>query len=96
MVSKKVKPVEKMDWNKANGYSEILDTRWLVIEHTPAYNTGGYYDQDIPEKNEIVSPYFKTKEEAVAWMNDHVPDKGKTLWVRHQNKRSRTIIEWGW
>lgn len=53
--------------------------RWRVIEHTPGYNTGGYYDQDVPEKNVVVSPTFDTEAEAYAWANGHVADAGKSL-----------------
>lgn len=68
--------------------------RWGVNEHTPGYNTGGYYDQDIPAENHIVSPWFETKEEAVVWMERHEPDKGKTLNVVRHRLLRRTWTEW--
>lgn len=72
----------------------IVDTRWYVIEITPAYNTGGYYDQDIPEKRVRVSEYFKSREKAVKWLNEHDPDKGNELKVAKQNLREWTVREW--
>lgn len=68
--------------------------RWVVIEHTPGYNTGGYYDTDVPAKNRIVSPYFDTLQGAQEWMDRHEPDKGKSLnIVRHRLLR-REWTEW--
>src|SRR5689334_11272160 len=68
--------------------------RWAVNEHTPGYNTGGYYDNDVPAKNTIVSPYFDTEEEAQDWMDEHEPDKGKSLNVVRHRLVKREYTEW--
>lgn len=79
----------------------IIETRFYVVEVTPRvrYNRGdGHGGTDYEWTDEVntkVSPYFKTKKGAVNWMNDHVPDEGKTLSVMKQNKR-RTIEEKWW
>lgn len=79
--------------------SEDLDRRtirfrWAVNEHTPGYNTGGYYDTDVKPVNRIVSPYFDSEVEAVEWMDRHEPDKGNSLnVVRHRLVR-REWTEW--
>lgn len=79
----------------------IIETRFYVVEVTPSHrysydngHGGAEYDW-TDEKQEKVSPYFRTKKGAVNWMNDHVPDEGKTLAVMKQNKR-RTIEEKWW
>lgn len=69
---------------------------WVVIEHKPAYNTGGYYDQDIPAESVTVSPVFDTEEEAQAWMDRHEPDEGKTLHVKRKRLLRREWTEWVW
>lgn len=69
---------------------------WCVIEHTPGYNTGGYYDQYVPEENIVVSPYFGTEAEAVAWKDKHEPDKGKSLHVKRRRLIKREWTEWVW
>jgi hypothetical protein len=71
-----------------------VDRRWYVVEHTPGYNTGGYYDQDIPAENHVVSPYFKTKKEAQEWFDKHEPDKGKTLRIESQRKIRQVHYYW--
>lgn len=75
-------------------YGPVLKERFYVIEHTPAYNTGGYYDQNIPAKNRMVSPYFDTEDEAKAWMDEHEPDKGKFLHIWKDQLFERKIREW--
>lgn len=72
----------------------VLDERWYVIEHTPAYNTGGYYDQDVPAKNVKVSPYFNDENAAKTWMDEHEPDKGKVLIVWKDQLFERKVREW--
>lgn len=67
---------------------------WHVGEHTPGYNTGGYYDTDISEKNVKVSPVFDTEEEARDWMNAHEPDEGKTLYIKRMRLVRRTHLDW--
>lgn len=68
--------------------------RWHVVERTPGYNTGGYYDQDVPPRDEIVSPHFNTQGEAEEWMDRHEPDKGKSLYVARQRLIKREWTEW--
>lgn len=72
----------------------IIASRWYVIEVTPAYNTGGYYDEDIPEKRVMVSSYFETQSEAQAWMDQHEPDKGNMLKIQKENLRRITYERW--
>lgn len=72
----------------------VIDTKWSVEEVTPGYNTGGYYDQDIPEGFERVSDYFETREEAEAWMDEHEADEGKFLAVRKHALRVYTTHNW--
>lgn len=67
-----------------------------MIEHTPGYNTGGYYDQDIPAKNRVVSPSFDSEGEAKAWMDEHEPDKGNTLIIKRKRLIRREWTEWVW
>jgi len=100
MVKAKDEPVDNVHWltkvqNDIDQRHPIIDTRFFVEEVKPAYNTGGYYDQDVPEERKRVSPFFTTKSAAVKWMNEHEADKGKTLEVMKQNKR-RTITERWW
>ena len=77
-------------------YGPVLQERFYVIEHTPAYNTGGYYDQDVPAENHIVSPYFETEAAAQSWMDEHVPDKGKSLFIRKEQMQERTRVTREW
>lgn len=82
----------RADIMKALG--DVIGERYYVIEHTPAYNTGGYYDQDVPASNVMVSPYFDTEDEAVSWMNDHEPDEGKKLYIWKDKLYERTVRDW--
>lgn len=68
--------------------------RWAVNEHTPGYNSGGYYDMDVPSKNHTVSPYFDTEEQANEWMDEHEPDEGKSLNIIRQRLVKREYTEW--
>ncbi len=76
--------------------NNTIKFEWCVIEHTPGYNTGGYYDTDVPAKNVVVSPYFGTEKEATMWMNAHEPDKGNSLHVKRRRLLKRTWTEWVW
>jgi len=78
----------------ADNRSLVLKSRWFVEEVRPAYNTGGYYDQDVPENAVIVSPFFDTADEAQGWFDKHKPDKGKFLRIRKQNLRQFTYNNW--
>lgn len=71
-----------------------LAFKWAVIEHTPGYNTGGYYDTDVPAKNVVVSDYFKTEAEAQTWMDAHEPDKGNKLFIQRYRLLRRVYEEW--
>lgn len=77
-------------------YGPVLKERYYVIEHRPAYNTGGYYDQDVPAENTRVSPFFDTLKEAQTWMDAHEADKGKTLLLRKQKLQERTVVTREW
>jgi hypothetical protein len=65
----------------------VIGHKWVVEEVTAAYNTGGYYDQDIPEKRVVVANDFKTEAEAKAWMDKHIADKGNYLEAVKYNLR---------
>lgn len=69
---------------------------WVVMEHTPGYNTGGYYDTDVPAKNVMVSAHFDTEEEAQAWMDAHEADKGKSLHIQRRRLVRRVYEDWVW
>lgn len=70
---------------------EPVDTRFFVEEYTEAYNTGGYYDQDIPEEIVDRSEYFKTEAEALAHLELVEPAKGNKLRIRKQTLWERHI-----
>lgn len=80
--------------NRVNERNPVVETKWSVEEVTPGYNTGGYYDQDIPEHFGQVSPFFNTREEAQAWMDEHEPDDGKYLAIRKHVAREMRMINW--
>jgi hypothetical protein len=75
---------------------ETVKFQWAVVEHTPAYNTGGYYDQDIPEENVVVSDYFDEESEAEDWRDQHEPDKGKELRIWRRRLLRETRERWVW
>ena len=79
-----------------NRVSPILETRYYVVEHTPArrYNDGYDYTWSS-ESNRKVSPYFKTKEDAQKWLDRHEPDEGSELRIHHQNLREYRYRQWG-
>lgn len=73
----------------------IVDTRYYVVEIRPPYITDYAYDTWSEKQVTVVSPYFKTKEEALDWFSEHEPDAGNTLKVITQHKR-RTVTEAWW
>lgn len=79
---------------------KVVDHRYYVVEITPAqrYCTGDGHGGTEWEwdsgKTVMVSEYFKTKNEAVAWLNAHEPDKGKTLETREEKLYERVVREW--
>lgn len=83
-----------LERQKADLDAHTIRFRWCVVEHTPAYNTGGYYDQDIKAKNVVVSEYFDTEEQAIAWRDRHEPDEGNTLFVKRERLVQRSYQEW--
>jgi hypothetical protein len=82
-----VQPKQRESWldrsaRQQKEYDEqnpIVGHKWAVEEVTPAYNTGGYYDQDIPEVRIKVADDFKSEKEALAWIDMHEADKGNYL-----------------
>lgn len=74
--------------------AEIVDTRYYVGEHTPEVPYDGGWDRGTPAKNVMVSPYFQDRADAQAWMDDHEPDKGNSLYIGKQNKRRKVTIGW--
>lgn len=77
-------------------YGPVIKERYYVIEHRPAYNTGGYYDQDVPAENKVVSPFFNTEDEAQDWLDKHEPDKDKSLHLRKEKLQERTHVTREW
>jgi hypothetical protein len=73
----------------------IVATVFYVDEVTPGYNTGGYYDQDIPEERRQVSPSFECDGQCYEWIDMHDPDKGNYFEIMKRHKR-RTITERWW
>lgn len=87
----------RMDWleqERKRYRDSVIKTVWVVVETTPAYNTGGYYDTDVVEENRIVSPEFDTRDEAVDWMDRHEADKGKYLRIGHKDLRQISYKQW--
>ena len=81
---KSLEELEKMTLKIEYGISEV----------TPAYNSGGYYDVDVPEKRVRVSPWFDTEEEANEWRDRHEPDEGKRLVMCKRRLVERHFTEW--
>lgn len=73
----------------------LIATAFFVDEVTPGYNTGGYYDQDIPEERRTVSPYFESDGQCYEWIDMHDPDKGNHFEIMKSEKR-RTVTERWW
>lgn len=79
-----------------NRVSPVLETRYYVIEHTPARRYHDGYDYTWGrESNRKVSPFFKTFEEAQDWMDAHEADEGSELRINHQNLREYKYRRWG-
>lgn len=76
--------------------ANTIDFRWVVVEHTPAYNTGGYYDEDIPAKDVVVAGDFFNEKTAQEWIDKHEPDEGNTLIIKRKRLIKREITEWVW
>lgn len=74
----------------------VRDTRWYVVEHTPARRYHDGYDYTFSNaSNKVVSPYFKTKEAAEEWETHHVADEGKELRIKRQHLRRIWYDRWG-
>lgn len=72
-----------------------IEDRYWVEEVQPGYNTGGYYDVDVPEKVVDRSDYFTTKEEAEGFLADQVPsNKSNFLRLRRETLYERTVQTW--
>ena len=85
---------EQLEKIRKNLEENTIRIKWQVIEHTPGYNTGGYYDQDIPAKNVVVADNFESEESAQAWMDRHEPDKGKSLHIKKRRLVRRYYDSW--
>jgi len=72
----------------------IVETRYYVVEVTPAYTEMGYDGRNIPEEIRIVSPFFEEHQDALDWFCEHEPDEGKTLRIDKQHKRRITTEKW--
>jgi hypothetical protein len=75
-------------------FGKVIDSRYYIVEVTPAYNTGGYYDQDIPEQRKMVSGYHPTPQSAWQEMKLMEPDKGNKFELVTQKLYERTVREW--
>lgn len=73
----------------------IIATAWYVDEVTPGYNTGGYYDQDVPEERRKASPSYDCDGLCYEWIDDHDPDPGNYFEIMKVHKR-RTVTERWW
>lgn len=86
--------IEELDRVRAR-MGEVIDHRWYVLEVTPAWSDDGYWGHRYyPAEYVRVSDYFKTKKQAQEWMDDHIPDKDKTLQIGHDKKYRRVVEEW--
>lgn len=95
MVQPKNKPSFLDELQRAReSRGKVIDHRYFVCEITPGYNTGGYYDQDVPKRVVRVSPFFSDEHAAVEWMDNHIPDEGKRLQVFTQSLYERVIKTW--
>ena len=82
------------DFNERN---PVIKERWYVVEVTPSryvHDThGGYWTEGLVV---AVSPYFYSdKKFAQQWMDEHEPDEGKRLEIRHNKLRRYTYEKWG-
>ena len=100
MVQKKTKAKESVtNWlqrssEEYNRTNPVVEVKWSVEEVTPGYNTGGYYDVDVPEESVQVSVLFDSLEAAESWKDEHVADAGKYLAIRKHTARKHTFINW--
>lgn len=72
----------------------VVDERWWVEEVHYAYNTGGYYGQDVPEEVVSKSKYFDSRENAKEYMDSMVADIDCYLRIRHQVCYERLERTW--
>lgn len=79
----------------------LLAERWWVDEKYPDWHEHSVYDSGEwhTGKTVNVSGYLDTEEEALKFIEDHMPDEsdGKFI-IRHQYLRTHTKVwnEWGW
>jgi hypothetical protein len=94
-----------MDWLREDAERRkreqpVIKTRWFVVEHTPSrrFATGdGHGGTDYEWTHatyKVVSDYFDNVKDAMSWMDRHEADKGKTLEVKFQNLRRKTVDQW--
>lgn len=87
--------------NEYEKMNPIVRSIWFVCEVTPSYqysydNGHGQAEYDWePEKADKVSPDFDCSGLAHEWIDDHVPDEGKSLRVYRQDLRETTTRSWG-
>lgn len=76
--------------------SPVLETRWFVVEVTPARRFYDGYDYVWSDESAArVSKFFNSEDEAQKFMDQHEPDDGNALEVRHQNLREYKHKRWG-
>lgn len=83
-----------LDDHAAEMEKNTVRIKWQVIEHTPGYNTGGYYDTDVPAKHVVVADDFETEKAAQDWMDAHEPDEGNRLYILKRRLIRRESFSW--
>lgn len=79
----------------SEGLGTVVGERWWVEEFRPAYNTGGYYDQDISEQVIERSQYFSDQDEAWNYFEEMEPGESEhRLRLRHQKCYERLERRW--
>lgn len=85
--------VDRMEKRKAE--SPVVDERWWVVDYYPIVRYSDEYENGWTQaKEEIASPYFNSLEDAEKFIEEHLPESGAELKIRHQNKRRITKEEW--
>lgn len=74
----------------------VIDERWWVVDYWPEERySDEYSDSNWREAREkVASGYFKSRDEAVEFIENHNPEPRAMLLIRHQNKRRITKEEW--
>lgn len=83
----------KSDQEKRIGKSTGIK-RYQIQEYREAYNSGGYYDQDFPEKIISTSKWYDSQEEVQEALDNTEPDKPEyKLRIRSQTLYRKHVPE---